>query len=192
MTEHKTIYAALLAAQSKFKPALKTALNKHFGSKYADLQACLDAVMPALSAEGIVIHWSLRSTDTWVVSCHLYHVASESGISCDWPVIASKQDAQGFASSSTYARRYSLMAVVGIAPEDDDGNAAASTSAPQVAQAEKQASALLSGCIAAIEHGDDEWLAANVLAAPPSVRAVIARSLTAEQKRYLASLKEGD
>ena len=37
---------------------------------------------------------------------------------------ASKQDPQGYGSALTYARRYSLMACVGIAPEDDDGNAA--------------------------------------------------------------------
>ena len=43
---------------------------------------------------------------------------------------ASKQDAQGYGSALTYARRYSLMATCGIAPEDDDGNAA-SRRAPQ-------------------------------------------------------------
>jgi hypothetical protein len=39
-------------------------------------------------------------------------------------VPATKQDAQGYGSALTYARRYSLMAACGIAPEDDDGNAA--------------------------------------------------------------------
>ena len=39
-------------------------------------------------------------------------------------VPASKQDPQGYGSALTYARRYSLMAAAGIAPEDDDGNAA--------------------------------------------------------------------
>ena len=42
-------------------------------------------------------------------------------------VPATKQDAQGYGSALTYARRYSLMAACGIAPEDDDGNAAAKT-----------------------------------------------------------------
>jgi hypothetical protein len=36
----------------------------------------------------------------------------------------SKKDAQGYGSALTYARRYSLSAAVGVAPEDDDGNAA--------------------------------------------------------------------
>jgi len=39
-------------------------------------------------------------------------------------VPASKQDPQGYGSALTYARRYSLMAACGIAPEDDDGNSA--------------------------------------------------------------------
>jgi len=38
-------------------------------------------------------------------------------------VPAAKQDPQGYGSALTYARRYSLMAACGIAPEDDDGNA---------------------------------------------------------------------
>jgi hypothetical protein len=40
------------------------------------------------------------------------------------PLIPSKQDMQGLGSALTYSRRYGLMAMVGIAPEDDDGNAA--------------------------------------------------------------------
>jgi hypothetical protein len=47
-------------------------------------------------------------------------------------VPASKQDAQGYGSALTYARRYSLMAAAGIAPEDDDGNAASRTPTPKV------------------------------------------------------------
>jgi hypothetical protein len=46
-------------------------------------------------------------------------------------VPAAKQDPQGYGSALTYARRYSLMAACGIAPEDDDGNAA-SRQAPKV------------------------------------------------------------
>jgi hypothetical protein len=46
---------------------------------------------------------------------------------------ATKNDAQGFGSALSYARRYSLMAACGIAPEDDDGNAATKTAPPQAA-----------------------------------------------------------
>jgi hypothetical protein len=154
--------------------------------------------MPALSAEGIALHWSLRCDDgAWIVTCHLHHAASLTSAYCDWPVITSKGDAQGFASGSTYARRYSLMAVTGLAPEDDDGNAASGQqatkhAAPQVARAEEEAAKLLPGCMVALETGNNDWLVANVLSAPPAVRQSLARSLTAEQKQLLASLKEGE
>src|SRR5205085_1888744 len=44
-------------------------------------------------------------------------------------VPANKQDAQGFGSALTYARRYGLMTAFGVPAEDDDGNAAARSSA---------------------------------------------------------------
>jgi hypothetical protein len=52
------------------------------------------------------------------------------------PLILSKDDMQGLGSALTYSRRYGLMSMVGVAPEDDDGNAAsqkpngATTAAP--------------------------------------------------------------
>ena len=41
------------------------------------------------------------------------------------PLLVSKNDMQGYGSAVTYGRRYGLMSLAGIAPEDDDGNAAA-------------------------------------------------------------------
>ena len=58
-------------------------------------------------------------------------------------VPASNQDPQGYGSALTYARRYSLMAACGIAPEDDDGNAAS-----------KKPSVDVSGHVAAIETAE--------------------------------------
>jgi len=54
-------------------------------------------------------------------------------------VPASKYDPQGFGSALTYARRYSLMAACGIAPSDDDGNAAQASVPPPKPQAAKPA-----------------------------------------------------
>lgn len=130
------IYTALAKAQGNFAPAKKSSTNPHFKSKYADLQACIEAVGPALNKEGIAYWWrSERTEHGWVVTAVLTHGISGTEISCEWPVVVSKNDAQGFASGSTYARRYSLMAVCGLAPEDDDGNAASNgpTRAQQVA-----------------------------------------------------------
>jgi hypothetical protein len=52
------------------------------------------------------------------------HVSGET-VECRVPLIVSKNDMQGYGSAVTYARRYGLMGMAGIAPEDDDGNAAA-------------------------------------------------------------------
>jgi hypothetical protein len=55
----------------------------------------------------------------------LVHGASGTEISCDVPLIINKNDMQGMKSATTYAKRIGLESLTGIAPEDDDGNAAA-------------------------------------------------------------------
>lgn len=121
----KEISAALVKARRKFGPALKDKSNPHFRSKYADLGACLDAVDDALLEHGIALTQETdRCEDGVLIRTVLVH---ESGERMDFGwlhVPASKHDAQGYGSALTYARRYSLMAACGIAPEDDDGNAA--------------------------------------------------------------------
>jgi hypothetical protein len=126
------IHKALLKAQSNFEGAKKGAVNPQFRSKYADLTSVVEAVAGPLNDAGITYSWRTERTEHgWVVICTLTHAESSQSISCDWPIIASKQDAQGFASGSTYARRYSLLAVTGIPTEDDDGNAAVKSTTGQ-------------------------------------------------------------
>lgn len=122
----KNIAAALVKAQRQFQPALKTSTNPHFKTKYADLAACVEAVLEALNANGIaLVQTTHECTDGVMVETMFLHESGESLQSGKLHVPASKQDAQGYGSALTYARRYSLMAACGIAPEDDDGNAAA-------------------------------------------------------------------
>ncbi len=122
---HKTIAAAFVAAQRGFSPALKTSTNPHFRSKYADLSACVEAVIDALNANGIAMMQHTFEDQAGVtVETVFLHESGETLNSGKLHVPASKQDAQGYGSALTYARRYSLMAACGIAPEDDDGNAA--------------------------------------------------------------------
>ena len=129
----KAIASALVKAQKEFGPALKSSTNPHFRSKYADLSACIEAVIDALNNNGIYLMQLTDEHDGGVkVSTIFIHESGEqlSGGSLFMP--ATKQDAQGFGSALSYARRYSLMAACGIAPEDDDGNQATKT-APQAA-----------------------------------------------------------
>lgn len=121
----KQIATALVKAQKAFGPALKTNTNPAFKSKYADLSACIEAVIDALNENGIAMVQQTREDSTGVtVETMFLHESGESITSGPLHVPASKQDPQGYGSALTYARRYSLMAACGIAPEDDDGNAA--------------------------------------------------------------------
>lgn len=129
----KNIAAAFVKAQKSFAPALKTSTNPHFKSKYADLSACVEAVIDALNANGIAMIQRTHEDQTGVmVETVFIHESGEMLESGKLHVPASKQDPQGYGSALTYARRYSLMAACGIAPEDDDGNAASKKQTPQV------------------------------------------------------------
>ena len=121
----KQIASALVKAQKEFGPALKTATNPHFRSKYADLSACVEAVIDALNNNGIaLIQQTHECADGVTVETVFVHESGEMLPCGKLHVPASKQDPQGYGSALTYSRRYSLMAACGIAPEDDDGNAA--------------------------------------------------------------------
>jgi len=121
----KEIAAALVAAQSAFQPALKNSQNPHFRSKYADLGACIDAVIDALHANGIALIQHTAESDRGVIiSTTFLHKSGEIYEAGTLFVPAAQQTPQAYGSALTYARRYSLMTACGIAPEDDDGNEA--------------------------------------------------------------------
>lgn len=121
----KQIASALVKAQKEFGPALKTSTNPHFRSKYADLAACVEAVIDALNNNGIFLMQMTHETpDGAMAETVFVHESGEMLSAGKLFFPASKHDAQGYASSLSYVRRYSLMAACGIAPEDDDGNAA--------------------------------------------------------------------
>lgn len=123
----KNIATAFVKAKKAFSPALKDSTNPHFKSKYADLATCLEAVNDALLDNGIALYQETHEDASGVtVETVLLHETGESIRSGKLHVPAAKQDPQGYGSALTYARRYSLMAACGIAPEDDDGNAAVS------------------------------------------------------------------
>ena len=121
----KHIAAAFVKAQRQFGPALKTSTNPHFRSKYADLSNCIEAVIDALNANGIgLMQRTYESKDGVMVETIFVHESGEVMECGLLHVPAAKQDPQGYGSALTYARRYSLLAATGLAPEDDDGNSA--------------------------------------------------------------------
>ena len=119
------IFKALAAAQKNFEAARKQSVNGGFKSKYADLSACMDAVREPLNDQGVFVTQTIESVESGVLIETLFaHESGETytGGKLYMPVM--KHDAQGYGSAITYGRRYSLLTACGVAPEDDDGNAA--------------------------------------------------------------------
>ena len=115
---------ALATAQGQLENATKNKENAHFKQKYADLAEILNVVRPVLSEHGLSVV-QLPSYDAGIVSVEtvLMH-ASGQWISTQLSAPVGKMDAQGVGSATTYLRRFSLAAIVGVAQEDDDGQAA--------------------------------------------------------------------
>ena len=124
--EQAMIASALVKAQKSFGPALRNAENGGFkAKKYADLTSCVNAVLTALNDNGIMLMQTpLECSDGALVETIFLHESGEEYRAGKMHVPASKHDAHGYGSALTYARRYGLMTACGIAPEDDDGNAA--------------------------------------------------------------------
>lgn len=143
---------ALAKAQGQMEGAKKDSDNPFFRSKYADLASVVDAIRGPFAEHGLsyVQLPTEREGEAVAVETVLLH-ASGQWISSLTVVPVSKADAQGYGSAMTYARRYGLQAMAGVAPEDDDGNAAAAAKPPRIqqrpgvvapAQAEREGDAL--------------------------------------------------
>jgi len=128
----KEIYTALVKAQGMIKNAVKDSTNPHYKSKYADLESVWDAIREALQKNNLAV---LQLTDidasgapvlvTRVIHTSGEHIEGRYPLVCKDPT-----DAQKLGSSTSYARRYSLSAMLGVIQSDDDGNAAAGHTAP--------------------------------------------------------------
>ena len=113
-------YAALGKAQGEMGSGVgKDAKNPHFKSQYATLSACLAVAMPALARHGFALIQYREGSD---LVTRLGHSSGTELITL-YPLEPSKKTEQGWGSAITYARRYQVMALLGLAPEDDDGNA---------------------------------------------------------------------
>ena len=115
---------ALIKAQSEMGVAIKSAINPHFKSKYADLQSVVDATMAAFHANGFAVLQKSGKDDLGhFVNTQIMH-SSGSAFSSNVYLELNKKDMQAVGAAITYARRYGLLGMAGIAPEDDDGETA--------------------------------------------------------------------
>ena len=177
----KALSQALVKAQAAMNHAAKDAKNPHFKSAYSSLASVIDAVRPALSSNGLAFVQKLHSADGGVaVETVLIH---ESGEEMSFGVLfipATKQDAQGFGSAISYGKRYGLQAALGIASEDDDGQAAVKTRPVQTVKVTIDMDAAV-----------DEMSAQTSIAALKECFAKWYKSAEGEQKETLKFMYDG-
>lgn len=130
----------LAKALSLFQGTVKTAkfdkVNPHFRSKYATLTSLWETIRDPLKANGLAVVQTTVGNESGIVLQTMLMHSSGQFITSEMPLVMTKQDMQGMGSALSYARRYSLAAILGLVSDDDeDGND--SPLAPQ-APAKKQ------------------------------------------------------
>lgn len=147
--------AALSKAQASITGALKDSANPFFKSKYADLASCWDACRKQLTDNGLsVIQTTDIVADTVVVRTTLAH-SSGQWVSGILPVKGKDDGPQAQGSGITYARRYALAAIVGLAQIDDDAEAAQGRSGPAVREVQKVDTKQVNACAKAVIEAVD-------------------------------------
>lgn len=182
----KHIAAAFVKAQQGFAPALKTNTNPHFKSRYVGLDGCIEAVIDALNSNGIALLQPTHLDDAGVTVETLFvHESGETLSGGKLHVPAAKHDPQGYGSALTYARRYSLMAACGIAPEDDDGNAASKPAKPA---AKPDPASIAAKAAAGVKAGKAAEVAAKLAAMPEAARNTVWALLSEEDQSTLGAV----
>lgn len=118
MNEKSKLYQALLKSQTEIENAHKDAKNPYFNSTYSTLNSVLDACKAILNKNGILI---AQKCEGLKLTTTLIHSESGEEISSTLDLI-SIPDMQKLGSAITYARRYTLQALIAIGAEDDDAN----------------------------------------------------------------------
>jgi len=120
----KDLAAALAIAQGAIQNAAKDSANPFFNSSYADLASVRDAIREPFAANGLsVMQLPAAEGQKVTITTMLAHKSGE-WVSSDLTMTAKDASPQAIGSAITYARRYALSAIAGVAPEDDDGEGA--------------------------------------------------------------------
>jgi len=135
---------ALALVQGQIKGAVKTSENPFFKAKYADLSSVWEACRKPLSANNLAVVQTTDFIDGYpgvIIETMLLHSSGE-WIKGRLGICPAKTDPQSMGSAITYARRYALAAIVGIAPEDDDAEGATEHKEPPVSKRQASPSAI--------------------------------------------------
>jgi ERF superfamily protein len=118
-----------ITAQKAMPGLQKTGINPHFGNKYVPLEQLIEKVLPVLNEHGFALVQLPTVLDGHpALETRLVHYGGET-ISATMLLLCAKDDPQGQGSAITYARRYSLMSLLGLSADQDD-DAEATRKAP--------------------------------------------------------------
>lgn len=130
--EIKDFVVALSALQAELDPVIKDAKNPHFKSNYAKIEAVIEALQKPFFKHGFAYTQTLWWSDQIpFVITDLMHKSGQWKRSYYPVLVAESGNPQKFAAGTTYARRISLKAMVGLPEEDDDGNTATHREPPR-------------------------------------------------------------
>jgi len=138
------IYKKLLELQKKNITVIKDGKNPHFKSSYATLNEVMEKVKAPLNEMNILI---LQAPEKEGLRTSLIDLDDDTKVECFMPYTAETTTAQKLGSNNTYNRRYSLVTLLGLEDEDDDGNVA---SKPSMQEKAKQA-------VKVAEKEDNDW-----------------------------------
>ena len=114
------LFAALSKAQSTMKEAVKDGSNPFHKSKYVTLDGIWDACRDSLTSNGLSVIQTVETIDSKMVLCTLLGHTSGQWIRGHMPIVIDKMTPQSLGSALTYAKRYSLAALVGVSSNEDD------------------------------------------------------------------------
>lgn len=135
MTE-PTMFADLLAAQKEMPALQKSAINPHFKNRFVPLDELIQTVLPILNKHNFVLlQQPALHEGQPCLQYQLLHASGES-VGCMMPLLCDKNDPQSQGSAITYARRYSLMSLLGLTADVDD-DAEITRTAPRPPQASR-------------------------------------------------------
>lgn len=155
----------LFKVKQAITPLKKEAENPYFSSSYVDLNGVLAGVEPLLEVNNFML---LQPVSGRVVETILLHVSGEF-ISSEMELILSKNDMQALGSAVSYARRYSLMSLLGLKAIDDDGNSATFEKAPPMRAPAKAMAKTASSVPTKTETTAAAVATAKVVTAPKAV-----------------------
>lgn len=106
----------------------KDATNPYFNSKYSTLKSVWDVALPALQKHGLILNQTIQET---TLKTRITHLGSGEWIQSTIPLLYKENDMQKLASAITYGRRYSIVTMLSLLQDDDDGNLASKKAEPK-------------------------------------------------------------